>query len=229
MILWSHRGFPGTENSLSAFNQACLDSVTHVETDLHLTKDEGLVLSHDPTITRLGKRDHKISDLTLEELQRYPIHGGESWCTLDQLVVAHPDLIISLDMKAEETLQALILWMNGRDTSNFVVGSFSHKRVRKFRQAHPQIRTSLTSREVLLIKVGLARFVKASMFSPKFAMVPAEMKSIKIVTPRFIETCRAKNIPVHVWTVNSESEFIYLRDLGVTGVVTDNYHFLRRV
>lgn len=229
MILWSHRGFPGIENSLSAFNQACLDSITHIETDLHLTKDEVLVLSHDPTIYRLAKRDYKISDLTLEELQRFPIHGGESWCTLDQLVVAHPDLIISLDMKAEETLQALILWMNGRDTSNFVVGSFSHKRVRKFRQAHPQIRTSLTSKEVLFIKLGLARFVKVSIFSPKFAMVPAVMKSIRIVTPRFIEICRAKHIPVHVWTVNSESEFIYLRDLGVTGVVTDNYHFLRRV
>lgn len=229
MILWSHRGLPGIENSLSAFNEACLDSVTHFETDLHLTKDEVLILSHDPTISRLAKRDYKISNLTLEELQQFPIHGGESWCTLDQLVVAHPDLIISLDMKAEESLGALIAWMNGRDTSNFIVGSFSHKRVRVFRQAHPQIRTSLTSREVLLIKVGLARFVKTSLFSPKFAMVPAEIKSIRIVTRRFIQICRAKNIPVHVWTVNTESEVLYLRDLGVTGVVTDDYHLLRRV
>jgi glycerophosphoryl diester phosphodiesterase len=146
---------------------------------------------------------------------------------LDQLVASHPDVIISLDMKAQETLNPLISWMSGRDTSNFIVGSFSHKRVQAFRKSHPQIRTALTTREVLLIKFGLARFVRTTPFSPKFAMVPARFKAIKIVTSRFIRLCERKNIQVHVWTVNSVSEVRHLKTLGVTGVVTDNYRILR--
>ena len=229
LILWSHRGFPGIENSLSAFNQACSEEITHFETDLHATKDGVLILSHDPTLIRLNRRGGQISDLTLAELQRFPIQDIEPWCTLDQLVTSHPDVIISLDMKAQETLNPLITWMRGRDTSNFIVGSFSHKRVQAFRNAHPQIRTALTTREVLLIKFGLARFVRATPFSPKFAMVPAKFKTVTIVTPRFIHVCERKNIQVHVWTVNSVSEVLYLKTLGVTGVVTDNYRILRGV
>lgn len=227
MIFWSHRGFPGIENSLSAFNQACSNLITHFETDLHVTKDQVLVLAHDPTISRVTKGAHAIADLTLKELQNFPIHQVEPWCTLDELILAHPDVIISLDMKSEGTLVPLISWMKGRDTSNFIVGSFSHKRVIAFRKAHPQIQTALTTREVLSIRLGFAAGVTSDLFSRKHAMVPPKIGRFRLLTKKFIRRCKERNIPIHVWTINSQEEFFSLQKLDITGVITDDFRLLR--
>lgn len=227
MIVWSHRGFPGVENTLSAFNQACSSAITHFETDLHVTKDKILVLAHDPTIGRVARNTHAISDLTLKELQKFLIQHVEPWCTLDELVFAHPDVIISLDMKSEGTLAPLISWMRGRDTTNYIVGSFSHKRVIAFRKAHPHIQTALTIKEVLFIRFGLPIGVSTTLFSPKHAMVPPKIGRFKLLTKGFVKRCKEKNIPIHAWTINSKEEFLALQDLGITGVITDDFRILR--
>ena len=227
MIFWSHRGFPGVENSLSAFNHACSHAITHFETDLHVTKDQVLVLAHDPTIGRVARGTHAISEITLKELQNFPIQQAEPWCTLDELVLAHPDVIISLDMKSEGTLAPLISWMNGRDTSNYIVGSFSHKRVVAFRKAHPHIQTALTTKEVLLIRLGLSAGVSTNLFAPKYAMVPPKIGPFRLLTQGFVKRCRKMNISIHAWTINSKEEFVALKDLGITGVITDDFRILR--
>lgn len=227
MIFWSHRGFPGIENSLSAFNHACSNAITHFETDLHVTKDQVLVLAHDPTIGRVAGSAHAISELTLKELQKFLIQQVEPWCTLDELVLAHPDVIISLDMKSEGTLAPLISWMRGRDTSNYIVGSFSHKRVIAFRKAHPHIQTALTTKEVLLMRFGLSAVVSTNLFSRKHAMVPPKIGRFRLITQGFVKRCKEKNIPIHAWTVNSKEEFLALQDLGITGVITDDFRILR--
>lgn len=227
MIFWSHRGFPGIENSLSAFDQACSESITHFETDLHVTKDQILVLAHDPTISRVTQNAYAIAELTLKELQNFPIHQVEPWCTLDELILAHPDVIISLDMKSEGTLAPLISWMKGRDTSNFIVGSFSHRRVIAFRKAHPQIQTALTTKEVLRIRLGLAAGVPRDLFSRKHAMVPPKIGRFTLLTEKFIKRCKERNIPIHVWTINSNEEFLTLQKFDITGVITDDFRILR--
>lgn len=67
----THRGFSSleVENSFNAvskgFESECVDGV---EIDVRLTKDEELVLSHDASISGIGK----ISDKTLEEIQEKP-------------------------------------------------------------------------------------------------------------------------------------------------------------
>jgi len=47
MIIWTHRGNPGPENTLDAFKQAWKDGMCHFETDIHATSDGVLVLAHD--------------------------------------------------------------------------------------------------------------------------------------------------------------------------------------
>jgi glycerophosphoryl diester phosphodiesterase len=42
-----------------------------------------------------------------------------------------------------------------------------------------------------------------------------------LVDRRFIEACHRRSIPVHVWTVNIESEMERLLDLGVDGIMSD--------
>ena len=83
--LQGHRGARGLrpENTLAAFSFALATGVTTLETDLAITKDGLLVISHDPYLTPdlvrtpdgawLAGRGPPIHSLTLAELKRYDI------------------------------------------------------------------------------------------------------------------------------------------------------------
>jgi glycerophosphoryl diester phosphodiesterase len=212
---------------LQAFQAAWEDGITHFETDIHATLDGHLVLAHDPSILRLTEMNHEISSLTLEQLQEFPIHGQHPWCTLEELVTSFPDAHISIDIKSDDTLHPFIQWMNGRHAGNFVVGSFSSKRVQRFRQAHPSVRTALTPLETLALVFGLDRLVKWDESKKHYAMVPLSFRGVPICTSGFIKRCRSRDISIFVWTINDVTTARNLIDLGVHGVVTDTYSELR--
>jgi glycerophosphoryl diester phosphodiesterase len=216
LIIWSHRGHPGPENTLQAFTAAWEDGITHFETDIHATLDGHLVLAHDPSILRLTQVDQQISTLTLEQLQEFPINGQHPWCTLEELVMRFPDAHISIDIKSDDTLHPFIQWMNGRHAANFVVGSFSSKRVQSF-----------TPMETLALVFGLDRLVRWGESKNHYAMVPLSFRGVPICTSGFIKRCRSRDISIFVWTINDVTTARNLIDLGVHGVVTDTYSELR--
>ena len=227
MIIWSHRGYPGPENTLKAFEAAWEDGITHFETDIHATLDGYLVLAHDPSILRLTQVDQQISTLTLKQLQEFPIDGQHPWCTLEELVIRFPDAQISIDIKSDDTLHPFIQWMNGRHAENFVVGSFSTKRVQSFRQAHPSVRTALTPLETLALVFGLDRLIRWDETTQHYAMVPPSFRGIPICTSSFIKRCRSRGISIFVWTINDLETARALVEKGAHGVVTDKYPELR--
>jgi glycerophosphoryl diester phosphodiesterase len=227
MIVWTHRGNPGPENTLEAFAGAWKDGISHFETDIHVTKDGVLVLAHDPNIQRLTGVNEEIIDLDFDELNSYPILNLYEWCTLDSLIEAFPKAIISIDIKCDEALVPFMDWLSQHDYSNLVVGSFSTKRVHAVRKAFPKLRTSLTPKEVLRIRFGLP--LNSLQVQPeRYAMIPEFMHGFKILTKRFIATCHKMNIAIYVWTVNSVAEGIYLDNRGVQGIVTDDYRLFLR-
>jgi glycerophosphoryl diester phosphodiesterase len=83
--LEGHRGTRGLapENTLAAFQRALAIGVTTLETDMAVTKDGVIVISHDPFLNPdvvrgpdgawLASRGPAIHSLTLEELSRYDI------------------------------------------------------------------------------------------------------------------------------------------------------------
>jgi len=83
--LHGHRGTRGhaPENTLAAFRKALEIGVTHIETDLAITKDGQVVISHEPALNQdlvrlpngkwLSARGPAISTLTLSELKQLDI------------------------------------------------------------------------------------------------------------------------------------------------------------
>ncbi|GFR30511.1 lysophospholipase D GDPD1 [Trichonephila clavata] len=66
----SHRGGAGeyAENTLSAFENAVKQGTDMLEIDLHLTKDEKVVVSHDNNLLRVTGVDVNISDSNYKDL-----------------------------------------------------------------------------------------------------------------------------------------------------------------
>lgn len=74
-FVMAHRGASAIlpENTLSSFELAIVEGVDALETDLHFTKDEELVIIHDSTVNRTTDGVGAVQDMTLAELKKLKI------------------------------------------------------------------------------------------------------------------------------------------------------------
>ena len=70
-IIIAHRGesYDAPENTLASINLAWQRNDDAVEVDVHLTKDNRIVVIHDPNTKRITGQNKKIKNSTLTELQ----------------------------------------------------------------------------------------------------------------------------------------------------------------
>ena len=83
-ILIGHRGSSGAypENSIEACRYAVEKGVDAIEYDIHLTKDNEIVVMHDDDISTTTNGTGKVSEMTLAEIQAYQLiasDGGNSY------------------------------------------------------------------------------------------------------------------------------------------------------
>lgn len=72
----AHRGFSSreVENTLPAFLAACQEKgFAGIECDVQTTKDNAFVIFHDRDLKRMCGVDKKVKELTLSEIQDYPL------------------------------------------------------------------------------------------------------------------------------------------------------------
>jgi len=67
----AHRGYKAAypENTMASFTGALAAGAHAIETDIHLTRDNVVVLSHDATLERCFGRKEKTIDCTWEEIR----------------------------------------------------------------------------------------------------------------------------------------------------------------
>jgi len=106
-ILFIHRGVTGDfpENSMGAIDQALQCDFQAVEVDLQFSADSQFFLFHDFATNRLTGLDNIASELTIDELQQYPLRSGsgdsdERIPTLADVIERYgDDLLFYFDMK----------------------------------------------------------------------------------------------------------------------------------
>ena len=95
----AHRGFSSQapENTLSAFRLAWERGADACETDLHLTKDGNIVVTHDENLKRVSGEDKSVAHSALKELLTLDVGSwmgpkwkGEKIPTLDQALATMP-------------------------------------------------------------------------------------------------------------------------------------------
>jgi len=65
--------------------------------------------------------------------------------------------------------------------------------------------------------------------SADILQVPEAWQGLRIVSPRFIRAAQARNIPVHVWTVDDPDDMKRLVEWGVDGIQSDRPDLLAKV
>lgn len=87
----AHRGVSALmpENTLPAFAAALALGADEIEFDIRLTKDNQLIVSHDPNLARVAGTEGDVSDFTLDELKQLNVGGKHGWtigfCTPEEV------------------------------------------------------------------------------------------------------------------------------------------------
>ncbi|MGD0339190.1 MAG: glycerophosphodiester phosphodiesterase family protein [Bacteroidota bacterium] len=233
VIIVAHRGFSGgaPENTYTAFSLAADLGVEAAECDVRLSYDQEVVIIHDRTVNRTTNGHGAVNDIPLKYLQSLDAgswfhrrFSGERILTLDEsLDILQRFQWINIEIKTDgisrreagiliEKTTTRILHRKLED--KVIISSFYHPILVRSRIVAPQIRTAVLYHAILhgshrpstLVKrVGAWGFVggKHEIFAP------------------MLRNARQNNIPVFVFTLNTERDLHKWIKRGVTGVVTN--------
>ncbi|WP_416308008.1 glycerophosphodiester phosphodiesterase [Neptunicella sp. SCSIO 80796] len=236
-------------NTLTAYQGAADLGIDMLEMDVHLSKDNHLIVMHDATVDRTTNGVGAIKQMTLPQIRA--LDAGYRWLedapggdlafrdkgiqvpTLDEVFRQFPDKLMTIEIKQTQPsivqpLCQLIHQYNMQD--KVIIGSFHQSAIDQFRDDCVDVATSMASDEttlfVILSKLGLSQF-----YSPKghALQVPLYGSGLEVLTQGVIDDAHAKGLKVHAWTINDPSIMSKLIDKGVDGIISDRPDYLIRV
>jgi glycerophosphoryl diester phosphodiesterase len=228
----AHRGgsLEAEENTMAAFARSVALGYTHVETDVHATRDGVAVIHHDATLARMTGDPRAIADLDWAGVAQVRTHGGAAIPRVEEVLAAFLELRITFELKCDRVAVPLADVITRAGALDRVcVGSFVPKRTAAIRALlGPGLCWSPARNGVLALWLagwGLP------IPRPEFAVVqvPPVHKGIPVVTPRLIRAAALRGIDVQVWTVDDEAGMARLLDMGVGAIMTDRPSLLRDV
>ncbi len=222
-------------NTLPALATAVSMGADILEVDVQRTKDGILVLLHDDTLDRTTNISGAIAEMTWAEVSQAradtvtteALNGNIGVPRVDVALAQHRNNRWLIEIKpGPERLQAateLCAEIQRQDMSDQVmVAAFDHATLKQFRNDCPDVATSMSATEVRNFIIAAQLGISRSVPTPAFAMqIPREQGGLNLVHPRVLSAARARNIRVHVWTINDPEEMQELLALGVDGIITD--------
>ena len=243
--LYAHRGAGKElpENTLPAFARAIEVGANALETDVHMTQDGHIVVSHDATGARMANTPRAIRDATLAEVKTWDVgwgfvdaRGARPFAargfripTLSELLDAHPSVPINVDAKPRtpDIVPALLATVRrARAEDRTLLASFDVRTLRRVRALGYEGETGLAQAEVLALLLlpsrvlraaGLARFIGGAA-----AQLPHRYGAIDLGARSVIDKCHRLGLVVHYWTVNSIERARELVERGADGIMTDD-------
>ncbi|KAK5695292.1 hypothetical protein LTR97_008798 [Elasticomyces elasticus] len=238
----AHRGYKAKfpENTMASFKGAVAAGAHALETDVHITKDDVVVLSHDPTLKRCFGRPDKIIDKTWDEIKdlRTEAEPHEPMSQLRDVIeyLAQPELEevwILLDIKLDNDAEAIMRLLGSTLNSvtplankgwrqRVVLGIWAAKFLPLAQQYLP---------DFPVMHIGFS-----TSYARHFLTVPNvgfNMLLPILIAPggrRFIKEAREKyHRQVLAWTVNDEDRMEWCIRRQLDGVITDDPEKFLRV
>ncbi|WP_307812189.1 glycerophosphodiester phosphodiesterase [Lacisediminihabitans changchengi] len=224
----AHRGLQldAPENTMLAFEQAIALGVTHLETDVHASKDGVAVIVHDADLKRTAKRSVRVEQLTLAELREIDLGKGQTISTLAELLAAFPTARFNIDIKsmaaAEPASHDIIA---AGAVARVLITSFNDKRRRAATDRMPGIATSASApafvTALIAARLAIAPLARWLMRNVDAVQIPERIAGFRTVTARTVRTFHSAGLEIHVWTVNDAPSMRKLYGRGVDGIFTD--------
>lgn len=246
----SHRGGAALapENTMPAFEMAVLRHATDmIETDVHLTRDEAIVIAHDDTVDRCTDGRGAIASFSLRELREldagyhfspdgsaFPCRGkGIQIPLLSELLERFPGMRLNIELKEgdEEAVLLFAAELKKYDAIGRVcIGSENDRIGEQLLRALPTAchfypRDALTS--IVMALHSNASIPETDPYS--VLDMPLYYEGIRLIHDDFLKRVRALSRWVNVWVIDDPAEMQALAMSGVGGIMTDYPDRLRDV
>ncbi|MDF2440800.1 MAG: glycerophosphoryl diester phosphodiesterase [Abditibacteriota bacterium] len=248
----AHRGasFDAPENTLASVRLAWEHNADAVEIDVHLSKDNHIVVMHDAHTQRTGGLDRRIAEQTLEELRTLDVgswkearFAGEKIPTLSEVIETIPQgkrLVIEVKCGSEivPTLQATLAG-SGRSAEQFLIITFSQSTLQAIKAAMPHITAYWLS--------AFSQNQQSSTDQAKAEQSKEEQPTIEawievahsigadglnlsasgLWNTELVQAVKAAGLKCYAWTVNDVDQARRLIAMGIDGITTDRAGWLR--
>lgn len=242
----AHRGasYDAPENTLASEKLAWKQGADVVETDIWLTKDGQIIVSHDKNTKRTAGRDALITDLPLAELRQLDAgkwkaesFAGEKLPTLDEqiaLIPAGKRMFVEIKT-GPEIVPELVRCLERTKSSprSITIISFNYESLKECRRQLPGYKTQY----LVSYRAPTAKAAPTAKKQPTLDEIIAEAKAANLtgldlqstwpLTPADTKKIKAAGLELHVWTVDDPAVARHWVELGVDSVTTNRPGWLR--
>lgn len=225
MIVHRAGGLLAPENTQAAFDVAVNLGCSAVETDVMMTLDGHLILSHDEELGRAVAAQGNVAQMTKDELLKFDagIRFGRQWkgqkmMTFEEsLVFCHAhNLFMNIEIKpargfAAQTARAVARVLNEFGSRSHLISSFSLEALQAFRAADPKTPCGWLLEEIPEKWLQTARELGVRTVHPDHAYVTAD----------FVRQAHDAGLGVMVYTVDDVDRARELLAMGVDAICTN--------
>ncbi|SMC45156.1 glycerophosphodiester phosphodiesterase [Moheibacter sediminis] len=241
IIAIAHRGASklAFENSLTSFQIALKQNIDVIEIDVHLTKDDVVVVSHDYNLKRIAKLDEDIEDLTYEQIKKLNIGDGfvnEKIPTLNEvlkLIDGKKKIMIELKWPRKGIYKNLVSKTLACIVQNeavewSIIQSFEKDYLKDVIEKYPQIEChQLVFGLSKILPIYYDNHFRFGQFEPLEGVSSVNIFYMYL-NSSFVKKMHSKGIKVMAFTLNDEKKIARAVNFGVDGIISDEANIIKK-
>ena len=214
-----------------------------LEMDVQSTRDGVVVVLHDETVDRTTDGTGRIRDLTFQQVQEldagYHFKNPEGEISyrgkgakiprFEEVLEALPGVRLNVEAKDGRSAPGLVEAVLRHNAQDRVLVAAEEERNRRAVRGYPGPWGA--SRRDLFQFFFLIHSPLNRLYTPACdaLQIPEIYLGIRVLTERFIREAHARNLPLHVWTVDDPQDMRRLVAMGIDGIQTDRPDLLAAV
>ena len=236
LTIIAHRGasYDAPENTLASAKLAWSQNADAVETDIRLTRDGKVIISHDDNVKRLTGTDARVADLTFAEARRLDVGRfkgqqfvGERMPTVEELIDTTPiggQLFVHIKIGTEilPPLESAI--HHAAMTGKYIVLiSFDFDVLAQAHQRWPDCKT------LWLVSYQHAgpSLEQLVMESKEAGLSGLDLSHEWPLDEIAVTHIRAAHLQLYAWTIDNPEDAQHWINLGVDGITTNRAGWIR--
>jgi glycerophosphoryl diester phosphodiesterase len=237
-IAMAHRGFTSFTlpmNSMGAFHEAAKLGFRYIETDVRATRDGVAVIHHDRRLGPESGLSGAVDQLYWRDVHNADLGAGEAIPTLEELLVALPDVRVNIDIKAESAIEPTVEVVERLNAHNRVlIASFSdRRRQRAVRLLSKRVASAAGTGAFVTFLAARTAGSRARAWrllrDSDCVQLPPRLGGVPVITPALVRAIHASGRQIHAWTIDDPATMHALLDINVDGIITDRADLLRDV
>jgi len=232
ILLIGHRGAnkEAPENTLKSFQKAIEFGADYIEFDVHMSKDNEIIIMHDENTYRTTGYAGLIKEMTLSELKELDCGEREQIPTLTELIeLSKGKINLQCEIKAEGLADKLVKLIREENLiTSSIISSFNHEELKEIQKLEKDLKLAAlepTGSGWITDWVSKKKIVDNAKENKFFGINPL----YKLITKDLVDYAHEKGLSVIPWTVDSKNAMKKLIEQGVDGIITNDIRKAKKV